>query len=386
MTTEGTPPKPSRTPWIIAGVLGCLVVCLLIVVVGGGAYMLLGQPKPTAAIVVAPTQPPVVAQPTQPRVVAQPTQPPVVVQPTQPSVAAQPTQPPVPLPTPPAGVAQPQPPGASGSAPTQAAAPTGKIAFSKSIGDGPENQSTWIMNEDGSNARKILDRASHPAFSPDGSQIVYYHWTDGLYVAKADGSNPKKIVGDTFTGGNYGSPDWSHDGRLIAFSAQPGGSGNIVIDAVNADGSNRHNITVGEGPSWSPDDTQLVFHTCRGPQCGIFHANSGGGDAVPIITDDGGLADWSPDGKEILYQKDVDGQKQLFVINADGSGKKQLTQGSSLHVDGAWSSDGKYIFYRSPEGGTWAIWRMNADGTNPIKLIDNVVPVNWPYERLATTR
>ena len=111
-----------------------------------------------------------------------------------------------------------------------------------------------------------------------------------------------------------------------------------------------------------------------------------GGDAIPIVGDDGGLPAWSPDGKQIVYQKEVDGQKQLFLIAPDGSGKKQITSGPSMHVDANWSPDGRYIFYRSPEGGTWAIWRMNTDGSNRVKLLDNVAPVNWPYERLSISR
>ena len=196
----------------------------------------------------------------------------------------------------------------------------------------------------------------------------------------------KKIVGDTFSGGNYGSGDWSHNGRWIAFTRQPGGRGNIVVDVVAPDGTGQRTVAIGESPSWSPDDTMLAFHTCRNNTCGIYKGSINGGDAIPIVGDDGGLPDWSPDGKRIVYQKEVDGQKQLFLINPDGSGKKQLTSGAAMHVDAAWSPDGAYIYYRATEGGSWGIYRMNADGTNPIKLLDNVPPVNWPYERLSVSR
>jgi hypothetical protein len=95
---------------------------------------------------------------------------------------------------------------------------------------------------------------------------------------------------------------------------------------------------------------------------------------------------WSPNGRQIVYQKDVNGQKQLFLVNADGTGGKQLTSGANLHVDATWSLDGNFIFYRSPEGGAWAIWRMNADGSNRVKLIDGVPPVDWAFEKLAVSR
>lgn len=401
--SETTPaPQSNRTPWIIAGVLGCLVLCLLVAVVGGGIYFLT-QPRTTTGL---PTNAPVIVQPSsassassapssvKPPVVSSSAssvssvlssaQPPVVS-----SSASSAVQPPATS----SATSSAQPPVVSSSASTvssaaskPAAGPTGKIAFSKNLGDRPEDKEVWIANADGTNAKKILDRASHPILSPDGTKIVYYRWTDGLFIANVDGTDAKKLVGDTFTGGNYGSGDWSNDGRFIIFNSQPGGRGNIIIDRVNLDGTNRVTVVVGEAPSYSPDDTQIAFHTCRGP-CGIYKSSANpGSEAVPVITDDGGLANWSPDGRRILYQKEVDGQKQLFVINVDGSGKKQLTSGAFMHVDGAWSTDGNFIFYRSPEGGTWGIWVMTADGANPRKLIDNVVPVNWPYERLAVSK
>lgn len=243
------------------------------------------------------------------------------------------------------------------------------------------------MNADGTGAKKILDRASSPAFSPDGTKVAFFRWTDGVFVANVDGTNSQKIVGDTYT--RY--LDWSHDSKLIAFTAQPGGSGNVVIDAAPPDGAalkdpgQRRNLAVGISPSWSPDDKTLVFVTCRA-NCGIFKGSVSGGDAIPITTDDGGLPAWSPDGKKIVYQKEVDGQKQLFVINADGSGKKQLTQGPAMHVAANWSPDGNFIYYRSPEAGDWGIWVMTAEGTNPRKLIGGVPPVDWAYERLAVVK
>ncbi len=375
--------KPSRAPWIVAGVLGCLVVCLLLVVVGTVGYVILGPTKgpvanvPVTAVTRAPfglnptSAPPTVAFPTSPAqptiVIALPTSVPAataVVTPTLPSA-----------PTATAKVAA-----------TATAVPKGKIAFSRDEGERPEDKSIWIMNVDGTGAKKVIDRASSPSISPDGTKIAYFHYEDGIFVANIDGSDAKKVVGDTYT--RY--LEWSHDGRLIAFTSRPGGSGNASVDVAPPDGTalkdsaNRRSISVGFGPSWSPDDTQVVFNTCQGNTCGIYKSSSApGSEAVPVIGDGGGLPSWSPDGKKILYQTEIDGQKQLFLINPDGSGKKQLTSGAVMHVSAAWSLDGNYIYYRSPEAGSWGIWRINSDGSNPVKLIDNMPPVDWPYERLA---
>lgn len=425
MTTAPAAPKPNRTPWIVAGILGCLVVCLLLAVVGVGGYFIFvpsaptramiyntstpvafGLVSPVASVTPVPTSiavPPTLSSsnptsgpaqptsnPTQPasmRLTAAPTRGatttpapgeiigvPTLEQPTQPGQVPPTLVPATPLP-------------ATG-APARA---SGKIAFSVSQGDRPEDQSIWIMNADGTGLKKLLDRATSPSFSPDGSRLAYCVVGDGVFVSSADGTGQKtKVLGDAQTW----SVEWSHDGRFIAVSSQPGGRGNIVTDAVPADGSAlkdpslRRNVAIGESASWSPDDTMLAFHTCRGSTCGIFVGGSGGGDVTPVVGDDGGDPAWSPDGAKIVYQKDADGQKQLFVINVDGTGKRQLTSGSALHVDAGWSKDGLYIYYRSPQGGNWGIWRMNADGSNPTKLADNLPPhgLVWPYERIAVSR
>lgn len=377
--------KPNRTPWIIVGVLGCLVLCLLGVVAVLGIGLVGGYftSQPATPVVVLPTPPPPI-QPTATQVMRPPASPTVL--PPSPPPPMSPGAPPIlPSPTVPVVIASPTipiVPSPTLTRPPVAPLSQVKLAFTVRRGDRPEDHYIWMMNGDGSNARQVLQRASEPTFSPDGKKIAYYLWTDGIFVANADGTEPKKIVGEA----NSGFPAWSHDGKWIAFSVRPGRSGNIATDAVAPDGTGRRSIGIGWCPAWSPDDKLIVFQTCRGAQCGIFRVSSAGGDAVPISLDDGGLAVWSPDGKRILYQRDVDSVKQLFVMNADGSDKRQLTRGPALHVSGNWSPDGNFIFYRSPEGGQWGIWRMNADGSNPVKIANDMPPGEWAYDRIAVAK
>ncbi|HEX9074718.1 MAG TPA: hypothetical protein VF932_03025 [Anaerolineae bacterium] len=265
------------------------------------------------------------------------------------------------------------------------AAARGKVAFSVETGPRPEDKFVWIVNADGSDARQILDRASSPAFSPDGTLLAYYRWNDGVYVSNADGGNPRKIIGES----NAKYFSWSHDGKWIAFSSQPvqKEGANINIDAVNLDGTQRRTIVAGGSmPSFSPDDKELVFHTCQSGTCGIYKASTSGGPLTLVVGEMGGNPSWSPDGKRILYHADTDTVKQIFVINADGTGKKQITAGTVPHVDPHWSPDGNLVYYRSPEGGSWGIWRMNADGSNAAQITPSGPPVDWAYERLAVSR
>jgi len=357
-----TPTSSNRLLWILAGAAGCLMVCLLVVIVGAGAYFVFGvSPTPTRSALSIPTLPPA------PTLI--PTRAPLP----SPTFAPSPT-PLEALPTlAPATPTLPMLRATVTTAPPHA--PTGKIAFSKAEGDRPEDKYLWVMNADGTGARMILGRASDPAFSPDGTRLVFYHWTDGMYIANADGSGARKYIGDT----KARSPAWSHDGRWIAFTSIDIVPSNVLAGETPL----RRFVVRGRMPDWSPDDTQIAFQTCRENKCGIYRANAQTGATTLVVDDDGSLPAWSPDGKKILYQKEVAGERQLFVINPDGTGKRQLTQGPAPHVAANWSRDGNLIFYRSPEGGTWAIWRMNADGSNRVKLIDNVPPVDWAFEKLA---
>jgi dipeptidyl aminopeptidase/acylaminoacyl peptidase len=83
---------------------------------------------------------------------------------------------------------------------------------------------------------------------------------------------------------------------------------------------------------------------------------------------------WSPDGTRIAFQYKTSDRSEIYVMNADGSGRTALTQSPPLaetpvsSVSPAWSPDGTRIAYLCNEGGAWDIWVMDADGGNPHAL------------------
>ena len=81
-----------------------------------------------------------------------------------------------------------------------------------------------------------------------------------------------------------------------------------------------------------------------------------------------GSPDWSPDGNQIVFQSDRDGNSEVYVMNADGTNPINLT--NHLASDGSpdWSPDGNQIAFQSNRDGNWEIYIMNADGANPINL------------------
>ena len=90
-------------------------------------------------------------------------------------------------------------------------------------------------------------------------------------------------------------------------------------------------------------------------------------DASPTI-DDSAPA-WSPDGRQIAFESDLDGDKEIYVMNADGSNVRQITHNTLWDEGPAWSPDGtKFVFSSGADDLHLDIWTMNVDGSNPRQL------------------
>ncbi|MGM0368114.1 MAG: TolB family protein, partial [Actinomycetota bacterium] len=85
----------------------------------------------------------------------------------------------------------------------------------------------------------------------------------------------------------------------------------------------------------------------------------------------------SPDGEQIAFTSEVRGLWQVFTINTDGSGLKQLTSDNTLSAYPAWSYDGDYIFYERREGDIWEMYRVNVENLNTKRLTFNSEAFDW---------
>jgi TolB protein len=176
---------------------------------------------------------------------------------------------------------------------------------------------------------------------------------------------------------------------VIAFTVNV--SSGWHVGTVNPDGVYRVILTDGVrdyGTSWSPDGTQIAYDT---DQEGIWIMNADG-TGKRQLTDGGDMFPrWSPEGTQIAFSRNGRGMfrankdlmwatSHLWVVNSDGTGEHQVTSGEVGDVAGSWSPDGsKIAFLRSSADGT-GLWVINSDGTGarqvaPLDLGDG--PPSW---------
>jgi Tol biopolymer transport system component len=155
----------------------------------------------------------------------------------------------------------------------------------------------------------------------------------------ADGSNLTQLT----TKGEYEEPNWSPDGKKIAFESASDG-----IYTMNPDGSNRTlAIAGGDQPDWSPDGTKIAYRRYPSGQShsDIFIANADGSNPVNLTarisnTSDEAVPAWSPDGTQIAFASNLheydDYNYEIYVIDANGRNLKRLTHGTGTNYDPDW--------------------------------------------------
>lgn len=135
--------------------------------------------------------------------------------------------------------------------------------------------------------------------------------------------------------------------------------------------------TMATDPTPSPDGSRIAFVVANyvDGTGDIFVVNRDG-TGLRQLTTDPELDDspaWSPDGRRLAFRSYRDGHDgEIWVMNADGTGATNLTPttGTAIvdHRRPAWSPDGAAIALASTLGGDWGIWVMNADGSAPRQL------------------
>jgi Tol biopolymer transport system component len=244
--------------------------------------------------------------------------------------------------------------------------PNGTKILFQSDRDHPDTgyNDVYVMNSDGSGVARLTTDAnddSMASWSSDGSKIVFQSLRNGVnyqvYSMNADGSSQVCL---TNTSSSDIEPSWSPNGAKIAFASDRDHAGTSSVYVMNSNGTGQQRLTFSAAtfddrqPTWSRDGAKIAFVSTRDSVTESWTET----DDYEIPEDDG----------QTFPRSRLHINKEIYVMNADGSSQLRLTNDLANDDAPSWSPDGNKILFRSDRerdccDPSAQIWTMNADGS-----------------------
>ena len=170
---------------------------------------------------------------------------------------------------------------------------------------------------------------------------------------------------------------------LLVFTSLQGERRTIYV--VGEDGTGLRKVAGGRSkaiwPTWSPDGRQLGYLSDRDGNWEIYVTTSEGRGTKRLTktpADETGPA-WSPNKLDFwiaFIMKEED--EQLFIMRPDGTQRKQLTHMGGRKIAPSWSPDGTQIAFESNATGNWELYKVGLDEMDPVRLTDTQVNNETP--------
>ena len=235
-----------------------------------------------------------------------------------------------------------------------------------------------------------------PNWSADGRKIVFSSDSNALgttprrrgskpdfelFTMNADGSGVRQI---TFNEVDDDDPAWSPDGRRLVFQRDFDPLGGRTTSTTTSSrckvsGADERNLTNNPAfdvePNWSPNGRRIAFTSVpdggTDDEAEIYTMNIDGSRLRRVTDNDtfDGQANWSPNGRKLSFQSYREGQLSIYTMRNDGSDQKRLTYDVPDAFGSAWSPNGRIIAHSSFSAGE--IFTINVDGGDPRNLTNN---------------
>jgi Tol biopolymer transport system component len=285
----------------------------------------------------------------------------------------------------------------------------GKLVFERETRDGAN---LFTIGADGSGLARLTrlrGLEGDSSWSPDGSKVAFVRARNPergpyeIWVVNADGSGLERL---TRHGGFSIAPTWSPDGSRIVYATNAGRRPPLRLFVMNADGSGTQRLTSNRrfdytDPQWSPDGENIAFasikpgETPRGFDSSIAVVDADDGGDLRRLTRRGGADElnpnWSPDGSSVVFERNRRfpvRQSDIWLMNADGSGKRRITSTRVHETNPVFSPDGTRIAFTSDRdnrrlskerlGRGFELYTMTLDGSGIVRVTTNRRPEIFP--------
>ncbi len=162
------------------------------------------------------------------------------------------------------------------------------------------------------------------------------------------------------------APHWSPDARYVVFESTRNGSRDIYMTEVKSSAETRLTDSPAQdvNPGWSPDSKKIVFQSDRDGLWQVYQIDLASKELERLSDGKGNDQNpqYSSDGKWISFDSVRDsGKNVIYIMAADGSGMKAVSDANANSTNKVWSPDGNQITYQSDLGGTAHIYVYDVD-------------------------
>jgi len=290
------------------------------------------------------------------------------------------------------------PPPRAGDDDGPAISPDGRwLVFSRGVGTGDISQLYLLelsgdLQPKGEPKQITFENQAHdsPVWTPDGRELLFIsgEWASSslwrMAVFNGRAGEQQRLA---FAGQSVAFPAISRQGQRLVYSRFLGSNNDIwrVETSVNSGKAVRPvkliwSTQSDEDPDYSPDGKRIAFKSARSGSFEIWVCDTDGSNPIQLSSSVGqgtGNPHWSPDGRNILFgSTNVEGLDDLFLINSQGGTANRLmadpSTGHFPRDNGSFSRDGKWIYFDWDRGGQPQIWKMPADpnraGQKPVQV------------------
>jgi TolB protein len=251
------------------------------------------------------------------------------------------------------------------------------------VSDRTGSKEIWVMNWDGSDQHQLTKYRSistFPSGSPDGRLVAFTTYVGGypaIQMFSLDTGRKMPFYNQRASMNAFVT--FTPDSKQIVFSSTAA-SGPAQLYMAGVDGSGLHRITHSgaievEAKINPKSGTELIDVSGRSGLPQIYRMNLEGADVQRLSAGTGEATNpaWNPDGAHIAFAwtKGFEpGNYNIFIMDVVSQQATQLTANEGRNENPSWAPDGAHIVYASKRGRQSQIWVMNADGTGKHAITD----------------